>query len=123
MVELLVCRAPDGINSRRDCPRKSPADFSPKLSSGSPAVTVGKHLGVFLGSIRSSSPKGSTANSTLYLPQLSQELAPVAIWVSLDASFRDVTQMATRSYLLLLVCQDCSQVNGSFSFSPDSTTD
>lgn len=50
---------PDG-RSLKKLRTESPADFSSKLSSGRPAVTVEKHLGVFLASIRNPSP-GSPA--------------------------------------------------------------
>lgn len=53
------------------------------------------------------------AQLLLCQPQLSRELALVAVWVSLDASFHDVIETAARICWLLLASQDCGQVIGS----------
>lgn len=53
------------------------------------------------------------AQLLLCQPQLSRKLAPVAVWVSLDASFHDVIETAARICWLLLASQDCGRVIGS----------
>lgn len=123
MVELLACRAPRWHKLEKRLSTEITSRLQPHAEFRKSSCHCWETSRSLPWIHKKLFPWGSTANFTLYLPQLSQELAPVAIWVSLDASFRDVTQMATQSYLLLLVCQDCSQVNGSFSFSPSSTTD